>query len=182
LHYLRFDAGEYGVVKLKELAAMQTGPDAEAVRRKARGMLDQKQRWGFPPGSDIPDVLAKLHIFPTDRTLDPSLKDALMSDLLKPENGFTFQHLSEPGVAGIYVELNVDGSDEFVFLTANHGLVYEKREGHWLLVGAMDASPDDFSRKLDLVGELAKGNMSATAPQWKELSIGGRRFRVDARR
>jgi Domain of unknown function (DUF4153) len=182
LHYLRFDAGQYGVGKLKELAAMQTGPDAEAVRRKARGMLDQTQRWGTSPGSDVPEVLAKLHIFPADRTLDPDLKDELTSDLLKPENGFTFQHLSEQGVAGIYVELNDDNSDEFVFLTSNRGLVYEKREGHWLLVGAMTTKPDDLSRKLDLLGELAKGNMSATQPKWKELSIGGRRFRVDARR
>jgi hypothetical protein len=182
LHYLRFDAGRYGVGKLKELAAMQTGPGAEAVRRKARGMLDQKQRWGSSPGSDIPDVLAKLHVFPADRTLDPDLKDELMSDLLKAENGFTFQRLSEQGVAGIYVELNDDNSDDFVFLTSSRGLVYEKREGHWLLVGAMTPNPDDFSRKLDLLGELAKGNMSATQPKWKELSIGGRRFRVDARR
>jgi Domain of unknown function (DUF4153) len=182
LHYLRFDAGQYGVGKLKELAAMQTGPDAEAVRRKARGMLDQTQRWGPSPGSDVPEVLAKLHIFPADRTLDPDLKDELTSDLLKPENGFTFQHLSEQGVAGIYVELNDDNSDEFVFLTSNRGLVYEKREGHWLLVGAMTTKPDDLSRKLDLLGELAKGNMSTTQPKWKELSIGGRRFRVDARR
>ena len=105
-----------------------------------------------------------------------------MSDLLKPENGFTFQHLSEQGVAGIYVELNDDNSDEFVFLTSSRGLVYEKREGHWVLVGAVTARPDDLSRTLDLLGELAKGNMSAAAPKWKELSIGGRRFRVDARR
>ena len=145
-------------------------------------MLDQKQRWESLPDSDIADVLAKLHIFPADRTLDPKLKDELMSDLIKPENGFTFQRLSEQEVAGIYVELNDDNSDEFVFLTATRGLVYENREGHWLLVGAMTAKPDDLLRKLDLLGELAKGNMSAAAPKWKELSIGGRRFRVDARR
>jgi hypothetical protein len=90
--------------------------------------------------------------------------------------------LSEEGVAGIYVELNDDHSDEFVFLTANHGLVYERREGHWVLVGAMRAKSDDFSQRLDLLGELAKGNVSTAAPTWKELSIGGRRFRVDARR
>jgi len=29
-------------------------------------MLDQKQPWGTSPGSDVPDVLAKLHIFPAD--------------------------------------------------------------------------------------------------------------------
>jgi len=182
LHYLRFDAGQYGVRKLKELAAMQTGPDAEAVRRKAKGMLDQKQRWGSLPSSDVPEVLAKLSIFPADRTLDPDLKDELMSDLLKPENGFAFQRLSEETVAGIFVELNDDNSDEFVFLTANRGLVYERREGHWVLVGAMSAKSGDFSQRLDLLGELAKGNMSTAAPKWKELSIGGRRFRVDARR
>jgi hypothetical protein len=31
-------------------------------------------------------------------------------------------------------------------------------------------------------GSMEDGNMSAAQPKWKELSIGGRRFRVDARR
>jgi hypothetical protein len=180
LHYLRFDSGQYGVAKLKELAELQTGPNAEAVRRMARSLLDQKQRWATLPGSDIPDVLAKLQIYPANRILDQSLREKLMSDLLKPQNGFTYLHLSEESAAGIYIALNDDNSDEFVFLTSSRGLVYQNREGHWLLVGVMTPHSDDLSRKLDLLGELAKGNVSATAPKWKELSIGGRRFRVDA--
>jgi hypothetical protein len=29
-----------------------------------------------------------------------------------------------------------------------------------------------------IIGELAKGNVSASAPKWKDLSIGGHVFRV----
>jgi hypothetical protein len=126
-------------------------------------------------------VLAKLHVYPEGRSLDPDLKATLQADVLKPENGFAFQQLPEDGVVGIYVALSVEGADNFVFLSLNHGLVYENRAGHWVLVG--DVHPNSFAllQKLNLVDELGKGHVSAAAPAWKELSIGGRAFRVTER-
>jgi hypothetical protein len=181
LQYLRFDAGRYGVARLRELAVRQTGPDAESVRRLAKQLLDRKTRGSVPPNSDNGDVLAKLHVYPEGRSLEPDLKARLQADLLKPENGFAFQHLSEDGVAGIYVALQMEGPDNFVFLNANRGLVYDKREGQWVLVG--DLQPTSFVKlsNLSLVDELGKGHVSVAAPAWKELSIGERVFRVSER-
>jgi hypothetical protein len=181
LQYLRFEAGRYGVARLRELAALQVGPDAQSVSRLAKRLLDENTRGINPPNSDYPEVLAKLHVYPEGRYLDPGLKATLQSDLLRPENGFAFQHLSDDGVAGIYVALRMVGPHNFVFLNANHGLVYDKREGHWVLVG--DLHPSSFVRSLNLnlVDELGNGHMSVAAPAWKELSIGGRVFRVDER-
>jgi hypothetical protein len=109
------------------------------------------------------------------------LETRLKADLLKPENGFAFQHLSEDGVAGIYIALSVEGPDNFVFLDVNHGLVYDKREGHWALVGDLHPSSSVKVQNLNLVDELSKGHVSAAAPLWKDLSIGGRAFRVTER-
>jgi hypothetical protein len=181
LQYLRFDSGRYGVARLRELAALQVGPDAESVNRLAKQLLEQKTRRISPPNTDNAAVLAKLHVYPEGRSLDPDLKATLQADVLKPENGFAFQQLSEEGVVGIYVALSVEGADNFVFLSLNHGLVYENRAGHWVLVG--DVHPNSFAllQKLNLVDELGKGHVSAAAPAWKELSIGGRAFRVTER-
>jgi hypothetical protein len=181
LQYLRFEAGRYGVARLAQLAALQTGPDAQSVSRLAKQLLGEKTRGISPRNSDYPEVLAKLHVYPVGRSLDPDLKATLEADLPRPENGFAFQHLSEDGVAGIYIALRMEGADNFVFLNANHGLVYDKREGHWVLVG--DLHPSSFVRSLNLnlVDELGNGRMSVAAPAWKELSIGGRVFRVDER-
>jgi hypothetical protein len=181
VQYLRFDAGRYGVARLRELAALREGPDAESVSRLAKELLDQKTRGINPPNSGNTDVLAKLHVYPEGRSLDPDLKASLQADLLRPENGFAFQQLSEDGVAGIYVALGAEGPDNFVFLNVNHGLVYEKREGHWVLVG--DLRPNSFAKllNLNLLDELGKGHVSVAAPAWKELSVGGRVFRVNER-
>ena len=181
LQYLRFDSGRYGVARLRELAALQAGPDAESVNRLAKQLLEQKTRGISPPNTDNAAVLAKLHVYPEGRSLDSDLKATLQADVIKPENGFAFQQLSEDGVVGIYVALSVEGADNFVFLSLNHGLVYENRAGHWVLVG--DVHPNSFAllQKLNLVDELGKGHVSAAAPAWKELSIGGRTFRVTER-
>jgi len=69
-----------------------------------RGACWTKSSAGTFAGLRCSDVLAKLSIFPADRTLDPDLKDELMSDCSSRENGFCLSRLSEEKVAGIYVE------------------------------------------------------------------------------
>jgi hypothetical protein len=181
LQYLRFEAGQYGVARLAQLAALQTGPDAQSVSRLAKQLLGEQTRGINPPNTSYPEVLAKLHVYPEGRSLDPDLKATLEADLLRPANGFAFQHLSEDGIAGIYIALRMEGPDNFVFLNANHGLVYDKREGHWVLVGDLHPSSFVKSLSLNLVDELGNGQVSVATPAWKELSIGGRVFRVDER-
>jgi hypothetical protein len=184
LHYLRFDSGQYGRAKLQELARLQSGPRAEHIRHLAQEALAQKVRWEDLPAAEISAEIAKLQIYPAGRTLDRNLSDKLIADLRKPENGLAYLRLEDEGVAGIYIDLNGDKSDEFVFLAAYGGLVYENRGGRWVLVGGINRQSShpgtlEFAGvKLDLIGELTKGNFSATTPKWNELSIGGHVFRV----
>jgi hypothetical protein len=180
LQYLRFDTGQYGVARLRELVALQAGPDVDSVRRLAKELLDQQTRTVNPqPNSDHGELLAKLHVYPAGRSLDPDLKVRLQADLLKPENGFAFQPLAEDGVAGIYVALSAEGPEDFVFLSVSHGLIYDKREGHWVLVGKLQPSSLAKPQNLNLLDELRKGHVSAATPAWKDLSIGGWVFRVN---
>jgi hypothetical protein len=180
LQYLRFDSGQYGRARLQELAQLQTGTDAEEIRRLAKQLLGQSGRWEAPHAPDTAAMIAKLRIFPVGRSLDPDLTGQLLADLRKPRNGYVFQNWGDDA-AGIYIDLKGDGSDEFVFLDARRGLVYENRSGRWTLVGDIFTQPGmsplpDFAGAI--IAELAKGNVSASAPKWKELSIGGHVFRV----
>jgi len=183
LQYLRFDSGQYGRARLQELAQLQTGADAEEIRRLAKQLLGQSGRWEAPHTPDTQDtaaMIAKLRIFPVGRSLDPDLTGQLLADLRRPGNGYAFRNWGDDA-AGIYIDLKGDGSDEFVFLDSRRGLVYENRGGRWTLVGDIFPQPgippsSDFAGAI--IAELAKGNVSASAPKWKELSIGGHVFRV----
>ncbi|MGC1523721.1 MAG: hypothetical protein WA803_19425, partial [Steroidobacteraceae bacterium] len=181
LHYLRFDSGQYGRGKLQELVDSPTGRDADGVRQAAMRLLAQKNRWESQPVSDTAALLGKLHTYPEGRTLDQDLKNKLTVDLTKPENGFTYQSLAEANAVGIYIDLQGNGAEEFVFLTANHGIVYEHREGGWGLVADAYARSYAQPRKLELLEALTRGSVSAAAPKWKELSVGGRTFTVSGR-
>ncbi|HME39468.1 MAG TPA: hypothetical protein VKG63_10960 [Steroidobacteraceae bacterium] len=185
LHYLRFDSGRYGRAKLEELTQLHAGPNAADIRRRAEDMLAQTSSWAASRVVvDIPAMLAKLRIFPVGRMLDRDLIDKLTADLGKPGNVFDYDRWSNAAV-GIYVDLNGDGLEEFVFLTSIRGVVYENRAGSWKLVGYTQSRPVDPRPMTDfdtaIAGELAKGNMSAIRPKWNELSIGGRVFVVNPR-
>ncbi|MGC2029520.1 MAG: hypothetical protein WA642_05845 [Steroidobacteraceae bacterium] len=177
LQYLRFDSGGYGRARLEELARWQTGPHADRIRELAQEELAQKVRWGAVPASDIPAVVAKLRIFPAGRTLDQDLAQELIADLRSPAHGFAYQHFADDDAAGVFMDLNGDKIDEFVFLASRRGLVYEKRAGRWVF--AADVVRQGAAGKLDLIGELTRGNAAVTTPKWNELMLGGYRFRVN---
>jgi hypothetical protein len=182
LQYLRFDAGSYGVARLQELAARKVGPDAQSVSRLATDLLAGNTRELNPPIADNGEVLANLHVYPVGRSLDPDLKAVLHADLRKPENGFAYEHLSADRVAGIYVALSATRPDNFVFMDASHGLVYDQRDGRWALVAKLNSSSFVGWHNLDLNHELAKGTVAAAMPAWKDLVIGGWVFRVNEAR
>jgi hypothetical protein len=177
LQYLRFDSGRYGRARLEELARWQTGPHADRIRQLAQEELAQKLRWGAVPASDIPALVARLRIFPLGRSLDQDLTEELIADLRSPAHGFAYQHFTDEGTAGVFIDLNGDKIDEFVFLASNRGLVYEKRAGRWVF--AADVARQGAGGKLDLIGELTRGSVAVATPKWNELTLGGFRFRVN---
>jgi hypothetical protein len=185
LHYLRFDAGRYGQVRLKELAEAYAGADAEEIRRLATAMLAQKNRWERVASTNVSEMLSKLNVFPAGRTLDPDLADKLAADLRVPGTDFALRISSEQS-AGIFIDLNNDGIDEFVFLTPFRGRAYENRLGKWQYLGDVSLRADDPSNlpfagaKRDLIAELARGNWFAKPSKWSELIVGTWRYRLNA--
>jgi len=183
LQYLRFDSGQYGRAKLRELADRQAGVDADNVRQLAKHLLAQTARWEARPSTDIARTVAKLLVYPAGRALDQNLIGRLTADLAAPGNDYLAQQNLSEKAAGIYVDLNGDKSDEFVFMTEAKGSAYENHAGQWVFVGKVfPQTMSPAKRDWDLVLELAKGDFSTTPPKWSELEIGGRKFTVSSSR
>ncbi len=182
LQYLRFDSGRYGRAKLEELAALKTGKDGEDIRQLAARLLAQSGRWEAPSTPDSVAAVAKLRVYPAGRTLDANLRDVLSADLANPGKGFVFRN-SMDKAAGLYIDLNGDKAEEFVFMTERSGIVYENHAGQWVSAGSLYADPANSSARAgwDLLRELAKGNIAATPPKWNNLSIGEQKFVVNGR-
>jgi hypothetical protein len=183
LRYLRYDSGNYGRAKLQVLAELQSGPDAENIRLAAKRLLAQTARWEAPPAlgaAGVAAAVAKLRVYPAGRTLDQNLSGVLTADLASPSTGFAFRNGLDRA-AGLYIDLNRDNSEEFVFLTDSSGLVYENRAGQWVRVGSLYADRAESAGRhgWDLFDQLAKGNIAATAPKWNDLSIGDQKFKVN---
>lgn len=177
LHYLRFDSGRYGQVRLQELAELQTGRDTDEVGLIAKGLLAQKTNWQPPPAMNIRADLAKLRIYPGGRALDKDMIEALSRELEKPNSGFAFQEIGAKAV-GLFINLNADQADEFVLLTKDHGVVFERQAGQWLPAGNVYRRDVPSKRDLDLAAELAEGKILVIPPKWNELSIDGFTFTV----
>jgi hypothetical protein len=172
IHYLRFDTGDYGRAKLRALAQLQSGPHAEEIRREATAVLAQTNPWERLPRADVRAGVSKLRVYPNGRTLDPALIGALAADF----------HDSPNDAAGIFIDLNGDGTDEFVVLGTYTGLLYQHDAGRWVLAGHMipragGMSRADFERRV--IGELAVGHVSTAPSKWNELSIGDVKLRVN---
>jgi hypothetical protein len=190
LHYLRFDTGRYGQARLKELADSYAGPDQETVRRSANAVLALKTRWEPVARVDVRELISKLPIYPQGRALDPGLIDKLVDDLTKPGSDLGAGSNSIPS-AGIFIDLNDDNVDEFVFMTPFRGRVYENREGKWQyrgdvfepwrfgVAGASSAGRAGGAAG-SLIDDLAKGNVTSKPSKWHDLMIGTHRYRMDA--
>jgi len=179
LIYLRFDAGRYGEVRLKELADSYAGVDTADVRRAAGAMLAQKTRWETVAPVNVPELVGKLRIFPVGRTLDQPLAETLIADLSKPAGAV---NLSNPfgQAAGLFIDLNGDGIEEFVFLTPLHGRAYGNRAGKWVLIGDVFLHSDSPRAAVSgtLIDALSNGKTVAKSAKWNDLWIGTLRYRL----
>jgi len=181
--YLRFQAGTYGLDRLKQLAALQNHPEAEDIRYLAKAELAMNSQWQTAETAD-PDYLrrsfAKLAIYPTGRALEPTLVDALVSARQNQRDaGTLFPQCAPDMCAGVFVDLDGDGVEEFMLLN-NYGAgsAFAHRDGQWVTIGRVwsQLAKGSWEHTRDA---LAKGEFSAVAPRWKVLSVGGRMFRLN---
>jgi Domain of unknown function (DUF4153) len=174
LQYLRFDAGQYGERRLRELAQLQEHPRAAQIRAAATRALEQKERWAAPLLADPEATLAEIPIYPQGRSVDPALREQLLELLRQSVVSVTPPDLN---LAGLYVELNGDGVDEFVLLTSKPAWVFALREGQWRRIGTMYSSTVRFDEILRQ--HLVEGRISTQPQAWKELYIGPFRYSLN---
>jgi hypothetical protein len=166
------------------LADTYTGADADAIRHAATAMLEQTTRYGSVAAVDAAAVLAKLRIYPAGRILDQNLTDTLIADSGSPGSNLRLQMSSGDISAGVFIDLNDDKIDEFVFLTPYGGRVYENQRGKWIYVGYVvlrSTGTLDFpGAARDLIDDLTKGNVSARPAKWYDLVVGKHEYRINA--
>ncbi|HEY6641407.1 hypothetical protein [Povalibacter sp.] len=174
--YLRFDAGRYGTARLEQLAALATGPDANRISKAARHALEERHRGDWIAPIDYDAYLDALKLFPQDSVLEPALAVAVTKSLQTPDAGLAATADGGESV-GIFVDLNEDGSDEFVVLNRYGGMTFANRDSGWAQVGRFHENYDDALWK-STVRSLEEGRFEAVSPPWKDLQIGTKRMRV----
>lgn len=175
--YLAFESGEYGRKALQRLAALQGRPGADEIRHLASRALEQKYAWQPVPPPDATTLLAQLPVYPTGHPLDARLVKRVVAD---------WGNIYPPGImmpgtpskaAGIFIDLDGDGTEEFVLLSAAGGPVYQDRGGSWERIGRL--SPEGtLPAWSTLAKALASGSITTVAPAWKDLSVGTDRYRM----
>ena len=133
-------------------------------------------RIGIRPISDGRAVVAKLPLYPTGRTLDPDLSQRLATDWNRFRPWVGTDNVVQT-TAGVFIDLQGDGTDEFVLLSVYGGPVYQNRGGHWQYVGLLFAE-GMIGQWPILLKSLSSGDVTAVAPPWKDLSVGNRLYRV----
>lgn len=178
LRYLRFGAGRYGTARLQELASLQDHPRATQIREAAAAMLARQQRWQPAVPTNLQQRLEEMAVHPSGRSLDAALLERLEADLKDPQ--WPWRH-SNPDRAfgGVFVDLNADGNEEFVLVAGASGAVYERRQGVWRRVASMTPARGFGAVDDSVVAEIGKGNVAVQEPVWRELAIGGQRFRLN---
>jgi hypothetical protein len=174
--YLRFDAGRYGMTRLQSLAAMKEGPNAAHIARLAREALGRQYRWQqVSPPVDPDTYIDALSVFPEGRNVDAELALAIAEALKTPGNNVLMPDDTQS--AGLFIDLNGNGDDEFVILTHRGGMTFARTDDGWSRVKTFQHRYDPALWK-QVIRHLAQGEFDAVAPSWKDLQVGSERIRV----
>lgn len=171
LEYLRLSAGAYGLARLRKLAHdPSVAPDLQSLAART---LAGKLPWGpvvtFDPGLAI----SKLNVYPSRAVLTLDLQRTLQKDLEEMKNNVAGPFRSEP-LAGLFVDLDADGVNEFVLLWTNGGRVYKQAGDHWRVLGDMFGGGDPAGT---VVSHLSENDVHVRQRLWEDLEIGRRWYR-----
>src|SRR3569832_1346261 len=121
-------------------------------------------------------------MYPVGRKLADPLVDDLVALWKEVPDESLFQSCAAGECVGIFVDLNGDGIDEFVFTALYGGWAFEQHDGDWRYIGRVSNDIPDGVTLTQIQDGMRKGEFSAVMPQWKVLSMGGAQFRVDPTR
>lgn len=108
--------------------------------------------------------------------LDPQLSQLLTADW-NDFNRFVGAASIAQAAAGVFIDLDGDGTDEFILLIPWGGRVYQNHGGHWEYIGILrsDGRAPPWNA---LMKALSDGTVTAAPHSWKDLLVGDHRYRV----
>jgi hypothetical protein len=170
MEYLRFDAGNYGRARLEELSRVEDGSRSVQIRTAAKSLLASKNRYQARQ-IDRSAQLANMLVRPAGRALDSQLRE-----LLKKELAESNYRTTNGRVAGVFIDLNDDQTEEFVLLPGGTAMLYEY-DGAWRRVGTLSNNssmpPDELYRR------ITSEDFHAQPARWNDLIVGGAIFRAE---
>jgi len=178
---LRFDMGRYGRDRLQQLSELQDHPAAERIRARAQDTLAMNEQWARP-GADLRVDVDRLSVFPAGRSLDDGLR-ALLTDASPDRNQPAFAPAGIVGCSesddpcfGLYIDLDRDGSEEFV-LFGRYGPSYafSADRGRWIRAGSFGFVASEPERRA-MQDALEGGDFGAQDSRLQDLRIGERVF------
>lgn len=175
-HYLRWNAGEYGLRRLRELAALPESAQFSQIRKLAQAALANKTPWEGMQAPEVDAILNKMRIFPRGRLLEPSLRTRLAEYMKGHQYAFGPNNPAN-GSAGLYVDLDGDGQEEFVLFHQGLTAAFRNR-GSWEslnFTGRVVVGDCEWKALLD---SLERADYSSRLPHWKILSAGPFEFQV----
>jgi hypothetical protein len=170
LNYLRFDSGKYGRDRLAELGRIENHPRAEELRRDANAAIARQNRFALPQLDD-PMLLAQMTVQPRDRALDPAL-----AELVAQEVRSSGRADYATSIAGVFVDLDEDGTEEFAVLMPGRAVAFQNEAGGWRRIG--DMSYSKYEQVDVILARIRAGNFGVEASQWRDLVVGDVRYRV----
>jgi hypothetical protein len=123
----------------------------------------------------VKERLANILVYPQGKAVEAGLLERLDADLHDPSL-FSGYNDGDEQLRGLFVDLNADSVDEFVFFVTPTVHLYKRQAGAWVHEGQLvtkDLKPSESLAALLLAGEI-----SVHEPEWRELSIGRHRFRL----
>jgi hypothetical protein len=167
MDYLRFDAGKYGRDRLEELSRIENHPRADEIRRYASATLARARRWD-PPQYDSARLFGEMVVWPEGRAIETELAELAVKDMLY------FGDATK--MAGVFVDLNGDATEEFVLVMNSTATAYRMVDGTWNRLDSMILSryedPEVF------VAQIREGVVAVEPAAWNDLVIGDVRYRI----
>lgn len=184
LQYLRFNAGREGLTRLARVASIDNHPRAAQLRAAAQRIQEAQFPWE-PVPADPEQTLATLPVFPAGRQIDAALQAVLAATPAEVGNTLsplTLCDMNKAGCAGLFIDLDGDGSEEFVLAWTYMVQVFQRTGDDWQRI-ADGGNAIPTTRKLPterdgLVGALERGDYNVQAPRWPDLRIGDRVIRL----
>lgn len=186
--YLRFSLGRAGEQALERLKVIAQHPEATLIRERSAAILEQVNPWDVNAETLTGDaqVLEHLVVFPRDHRVDP----AFLAMLRKDPNDYRVRACFVRGrhCPLLAVDLNGDRHLDYVLILPQSEysggeeavVLYSNGLAGWVRIGnlAVDADGSGNRTLTELEQLLERGDYQATAPDWQNLKLGGRTYRL----